>query len=80
MPSADITPGLAAVSQAFGLTIQDPEAPSNANGDANTSNGTNGTKSEERYVKNYLLIGFTVPSSMQSTSTIHESSFILGMR
>lgn len=62
MPSADIAPGLAAVSQAFGLTIQDTEAPSKVNGDAKVSNETNGNKVKERYV-NYCLVAAVVLSS-----------------
>jgi hypothetical protein len=50
MPSSDNTPGLAAISQAFGLTIEDPAVPKKVNGDAKVSDGTNGVKSHERYV------------------------------
>ncbi|TLD37248.1 Mitochondrial chaperone [Venturia nashicola] len=46
MPSADIAPGLAAVPQAFGLTVQDPEAPRKVNGDSKVSNRTTGTNFE----------------------------------
>lgn len=50
MPSSDIIPGLAAISQAFGLTIQDPAAPNKIAEDTKGLKETDVTESYERYV------------------------------
>jgi hypothetical protein len=74
MPSSDTAPGLAAVSQAFGLTIQDPAAPSKVNGDASITNGTNGTKAHERYVN---LLSYTINESVHNLYKCRDEMYFL---